>query len=161
MRERTALKQTHLYIQEEATSAALSGTIAVHNEIDKTENQKPNGPLAGYNSATVTVCRSEHTDAAHSCTPTSTSLTHTHSDACVWRAAEAESSAAVAGKKTRKKAKQSASHHDNGGRAAEPYPLAVVVVVRKKHMFASESEFGNRLLPSQAKKICIREKFSC
>lgn len=58
MRERTALIHSHFCIQEEATAAELADTIAVHNEIDKTENQKPNGPLASYNSATATLCRS-------------------------------------------------------------------------------------------------------
>ncbi|KAH8400892.1 hypothetical protein KR009_001638 [Drosophila setifemur] len=40
-------------------------TIAVHNEIDETENQKPNGPLAGYNSATATLCGKQTRSLTH------------------------------------------------------------------------------------------------
>lgn len=51
---------THTPTYCKDTNATLTSSrhsdIAVHNEIDKTENQKPNRRVAGYNTATVTLC---------------------------------------------------------------------------------------------------------
>lgn len=52
--QKTPTKYTHTYTYKHTSSR--HSDIAVHNEIDKTENQKPNRRVAGYNTATVTLC---------------------------------------------------------------------------------------------------------
>lgn len=63
--QKTPTKCTHTYIYKHTSSR--HSDIAVHNEIDKTENQKPNRRVAGYNTATVTLCGGSSSSSVDGC----------------------------------------------------------------------------------------------
>jgi len=74
---------THTYTCTYPCKETLTSSqrdISVHNEIDKTKNQKPNRRVAGYNTATVTLCGgvSGATYTLPHLTSPNTLLTHTH-----------------------------------------------------------------------------------